>query len=426
MAKRAKCGRLTLTLLAGGLPAEVSAAGAARQADIGPATPSHALADRADLAGANLANADFRGAKLRFADFAAADLGAADLAHADLELTRFDRAKLDAADLSDAVLDHASFIGARLAGAKLIGASLRFANLEGAEFGNADLANADLRHARLDRAGLEGANLRGAQLDYADFSGAALAGADLSGAQLRYAKHLAGAQLDSCRVSEATVLPLYLADGEGRPWAHRQGGGSGSRPRQIAAAAVVALAALGMGWQLLHSSGTLLREAPPVSLDEAASVTALRREASPPPQALIAAELPTVDASGAVGVRPSPARGAAELRAQGPAVARRLGMPAELTSLSPMQRAPNFPAGPLLPVAVAAPALGPAQADQVEAVASSILRPMPPRGKVRTASVAPRRLHLSTVSPPAVERPRTASRGSNRRASGRDGAGPGA
>jgi uncharacterized protein YjbI with pentapeptide repeats/peptidoglycan hydrolase-like protein with peptidoglycan-binding domain len=405
MAKQARCGRLILTLLAGGPSAEVSAAGAARQADIGPATPSHALTDRADLAGANLANADFRGAKLRFADFAAANLGAADLARADLRLARFDRANLDTADLSEAVLDHASFIDARLTGAKLIGASLRFANLEGAEFGNAHLANADLCHARLERANLEGANLRGTRLDYADFSGATLAGADLSGAQLRYAKHLAGAQLDSCRVSEATVLPLYLADGEDRPWAHRQGRGSGSRPRQIAAAAVVALASLGMGWQLLHPPGTLLREAPPVGLDEAASVTALRREASPPPRALIAAELPTVDTSTAVSARPSPARGAAELSGQGPAVARRLAMAAELASLSPMLRAPNIPAAPLgvLPVAVAARALGLAQADQVEAVASSILRrPMPLRGKVRTASVAPRRLHLSMVSPPLL------------------------
>jgi peptidoglycan hydrolase-like protein with peptidoglycan-binding domain len=222
---------------------------------------SQALLDHADLAGINLAKANLCGATLRFATLSAADLEAADLSHADLQLALCNRANFGAAILSGAVLDHTNFTAANLTKAKLCGAILRFATLTAAKFDGADLSSADLRHARLDRADFRAANLSGAELDYADFSGANLADADLSGANLRYAKNLAKAQLDECRLSATTIPPLYFEYSQCRPMRNGRSRAAGGWPFGIAGAMVGALASLGLIWQFVGAGDAMTVQA---------------------------------------------------------------------------------------------------------------------------------------------------------------------
>ncbi|MDC5507954.1 pentapeptide repeat-containing protein [Acinetobacter baumannii] len=94
----------------------------------------------------------------------------------------------DGADLRGANLSCADLRGADLSGANLSCADLRGADLRGADLSGANLSCADLRGANLSCADLRGANLRGADLSCADLRGANLRGADLFGANLRGAK----------------------------------------------------------------------------------------------------------------------------------------------------------------------------------------------------------------------------------------------
>ena len=115
-----------------------------------------AVAQKADMTGANL-----RGARLHDADLRSADLRGADLTDANLY----------AADLRSA----------DLCGASLYGANLRGANLTGAELYSAELTGANLAHANLTGAKLTSAKLTDADLTEAGLTGANLYGADLQG-----------------------------------------------------------------------------------------------------------------------------------------------------------------------------------------------------------------------------------------------------
>ncbi|MDC4683463.1 pentapeptide repeat-containing protein [Acinetobacter baumannii] len=112
-----------------------------------------AIADDANLYGANLRGADLRDANLRGADLRGANLYGADLYGANLYGADLRDANLRGADLRDANLR-----GANLRGANLYGADLRDADLRGADLRDANLRGADLRDANL-----RGANLRGAK-----------------------------------------------------------------------------------------------------------------------------------------------------------------------------------------------------------------------------------------------------------------------
>ncbi|MGR8034450.1 pentapeptide repeat-containing protein [Acinetobacter baumannii] len=87
--------------------------------------------------------------------------------------------------LESAIADGANLYGADLRDANLRGADLRGADLRGANLYGADLRGADLFGADLRGANLYGADLRGADLFGADLRGADLRGADLRGADLR-------------------------------------------------------------------------------------------------------------------------------------------------------------------------------------------------------------------------------------------------
>ncbi|MBP4475488.1 pentapeptide repeat-containing protein [Acinetobacter baumannii] len=87
------------------------------------------------------------------------------------------RHALESAIADGANLRGADLFGANLRGADLFGADLRSANLRGANLRGADLRGADLRGADLRGADLFGANLRGANLRGADLFGANLRGA---------------------------------------------------------------------------------------------------------------------------------------------------------------------------------------------------------------------------------------------------------
>ena len=100
-----------------------------------------------------------------------------------------ENANLHGANLRGANLHGANLRGANLHGANLHGANLRGADLLGANLCGADLLGADLRGADLLGADLYGADLRGADLRGADLRGADLRGADLYGADLRGVKN---------------------------------------------------------------------------------------------------------------------------------------------------------------------------------------------------------------------------------------------
>ncbi len=106
-----------------------------------------AIAEGANLRGANLWYADLGGADLRDANLGGADLRDADLRDANLRY-----ANLRGADLRDANLRDAN-----LRDADLGGADLRDANLRGADLRDANLRYADLRDANLRDADLGGA-----------------------------------------------------------------------------------------------------------------------------------------------------------------------------------------------------------------------------------------------------------------------------
>lgn len=83
--------------------------------------------------------------------------------------------------LAAAVADHADLIGADLRGADLGGANLGGAYLGGADLRDAYLIGADLRGANLIGANLGDANLRSANLGDANLGDANLGGANLGG-----------------------------------------------------------------------------------------------------------------------------------------------------------------------------------------------------------------------------------------------------
>jgi len=115
---------------------------------------------------ANLSGADLNGANLRRADLSGANLNGAYLSDANLS-----DADLSGADLSDANLN----------GANLRRADLSDANLSGADLSDANLSDANLRRANLRRANLRRADLSGANLRRADLSGANLSDAKFDG-----------------------------------------------------------------------------------------------------------------------------------------------------------------------------------------------------------------------------------------------------
>ncbi|MDC4302515.1 pentapeptide repeat-containing protein [Acinetobacter baumannii] len=109
--------------------------------------------------------------------------------------------------LESAIADDANLFGADLRGADLRGANLRGANLRDANLFGADLRGADLRGANLRGANLRDANLRGADLRGANLFGADLRGADLRGANLRGA-NLRDANLRGAKASPLIVYGL--------------------------------------------------------------------------------------------------------------------------------------------------------------------------------------------------------------------------
>ena len=76
--------------------------------------------------------------------------------------------------VESAIADGANLVGANLRGANLVGANLRGVNLEGANLRGVNLRGANLLGANLEGANLEGANLRGANLVGANLRGANL------------------------------------------------------------------------------------------------------------------------------------------------------------------------------------------------------------------------------------------------------------
>ena len=94
-----------------------------------------AVAERANLRGADLGDANLRGANLGDADLGGANLGGANLG---------------GANLGDANLRGANLGGAYLRGANLGGAYLGGANLGGANLGDANLGDANLIDAGVD------------------------------------------------------------------------------------------------------------------------------------------------------------------------------------------------------------------------------------------------------------------------------------
>ncbi len=93
------------------------------------------------------------------------------------------RHAVETAIAEDANLGGANLRDANLGGANLRGANLRGANLRGANLGGADLRGADLRGANLGGADLRDANLWGANLRDANLWDANLRGANLRGAK---------------------------------------------------------------------------------------------------------------------------------------------------------------------------------------------------------------------------------------------------
>ena len=116
------------------------------------------------------------------------------------------RADLSGAHLYGANLSGANLYGAHLYGADLSGANLSGANLYGADLSRADLSRADLSGAHLSGANLSGANLYGADLSRADLSGAHLSGANLSGANL-YGADLSRAENADLQIARTRILP---------------------------------------------------------------------------------------------------------------------------------------------------------------------------------------------------------------------------
>ena len=107
-------------------------------------TLEYAMANNADLRGANLCNANLRGANLRGADLCNADLCGA--------------------NLCDANLCDANLCGANLRGANLRGANLCNADLCGANLCDANMRDVNLRGANMRDVNLRDVNLRGANL----------------------------------------------------------------------------------------------------------------------------------------------------------------------------------------------------------------------------------------------------------------------
>jgi hypothetical protein len=108
-------------------------------------------------------------------------------------------------NLAGADLTRAYLVGAELANAQLMGALLEDAILSGADLTGADLTGADLTTANLKGATLlesrlKSARLRGANLTGAYLAGADVTGADLSGARLRRSC-LAGTNFDKANLT---------------------------------------------------------------------------------------------------------------------------------------------------------------------------------------------------------------------------------
>ena len=108
-----------------------------------------------------------------------------------------------------AIAQGANLWGANLRGANLEGANLRGANLEGANLEDANLEGANLEDANLEGANLRGANLEGANLRGANLRGANLWGANLEGANLEDA-NLRGANLEGANLEDAKNSPLVI------------------------------------------------------------------------------------------------------------------------------------------------------------------------------------------------------------------------
>ncbi|RZG63805.1 pentapeptide repeat-containing protein [Acinetobacter bouvetii] len=108
-----------------------------------------------------------------------------------------------------AIAQGANLRGANLEGANLEGANLRDANLEGANLRGANLEGANLEGANLRDANLEGANLRDANLEGANLRGANLEGANLQDANLEDA-NLEDANLEGANLRDAKNVPLVI------------------------------------------------------------------------------------------------------------------------------------------------------------------------------------------------------------------------
>jgi hypothetical protein len=107
-----------------------------------------AVAEKANLVGANLRGADLAGANLRGADLSMANLYEANLSMVDLRGANLYEANLSMADLSRANLCGADLCGADLGMADLHGANLYEANLSRVNLRGADLRGADLKNVK--------------------------------------------------------------------------------------------------------------------------------------------------------------------------------------------------------------------------------------------------------------------------------------
>jgi len=125
-------------------------------------------------------------------------------------------ADLHGADLRGANLAYANLRGANLAYANLDGADLYGANLRYADLRYADIRYADIRYADLRYADLHGADIRYADLRYADLRYADLYGANLDGADL-YEANLRGADLRNVRLDAAMGVPKQQTAMKPRP-----------------------------------------------------------------------------------------------------------------------------------------------------------------------------------------------------------------
>ncbi len=142
-------------------------------------TLEKAVANKANLRGADLIDANLSDANLSEADLSEADLSEANLIEADLS-----GANLIGADLSGANLIDANLIGANLHDANLIGTDLIDADLIDAGLIDADLSDANLIDANLSEVDLSGANLSDANLSKAYLFGTRFLGSRLEATNL--------------------------------------------------------------------------------------------------------------------------------------------------------------------------------------------------------------------------------------------------